>query len=549
LWMGFQGLFFLGVIGVGRAQTGPDKFPSIAVSVDGSPFHDPGNTLEIPANARKVIFQINNEKYGKIKHDPNVMRYAYQWTGVDEQQKVRDAVMGLVVRFYDDADKLIDRAEFLALNESPGWKGAFEQSEVIRRKEQVTVPQGTSKLGLLVTSAGPPEGIGAYAAGDVLIYREGKSPELVYDFDSAMEKSGGGIGSFGWVRDGTNPPMAELVTKTGGRFKAPALAIIDYDPGAHAEWRLGSDHLIPVSPGENLTLEWSEMYSVGMAGQTAPSYICPPVGDYQFQVKTFNAMGIPVAQRSIRIVVYPPYWMRPWFWGLLVLCFVAITVFFSRMVIRKRVEKHIAKIEQANAIERERLRIARNIHDDLGARLTHISLISSGADNGEQTTEQFKHLLGKVSVMTRDLVSSLYETVWTVDPQNDSVPHLFHYLAQISESLCQAAGIRCHVSVPPVISPRFVSSGLRHSVSLVMKEALHNAVKHSGAKEIRARFSEEGSVLSFELSDDGHGFDVNASQSGFGLGSMAGRAREVGGDLKITSSPLGTKIELKVQIA
>ena len=143
------------------------------------------------------------------------------------------------------------------------------------------------------------------------------------------------------------------------------------------------------------------------------------------------------------------------------------------------------QFERTRLVEKERLRIAQDLHDDLGARLTHISLLSSHAARSAASHESIESF-HEISNMTRELVAALSETVWAVNPTNDHLESLIGFLCRTIDSQCRAAKVRYRIDAPAIADPRMVSSDVRHHIVLAVKEALNNALKHSGTAEIFA---------------------------------------------------------------
>jgi len=546
--------FFAGVLVVPFAISAPDMppgFPSISFSINGAPYQTVDKVLDIPAGSGRITVKMGDDSASRTALHATALRFAYQWVGVDQDLNLRNGEMGLAVRYYNDKGGFVGLQEFLAIKESPGWKGTFEHSRMLHRREFVTIPEGVEKMGMLLTSAGPPDSIGVYVADNIRVERNGPDGKVarIFSFDLSTEKQTDPQNPDLWIRDGTKASMAQVVNIDGPSRHSPALCIVDDDPVAHAEWRLRAESYIPVHPGETLLIEWDEMYSIGLAHVTFPAYSCPPPGIYKFRVWASDPMGMPIAEKSITINVFRPFWMKWWFWAI-VACAMAVPVTLGiRAIIRARVRWHLLRIEQERMVEQERLRIARNIHDDLGARLTHISLVSSSAENEELSSDEFRSNLRKISVMTRDLVASLYETVWSVNPQNDHVNALINHLAQMTENMCQSTGIVCRMNVPSSLTMRPLASGVRHAISLTVKEALHNAIKHSRASEITAKFSERPSSLLVEIADNGCGFESDKVQTGYGLENMKHRVREIGGRMELTSTVgSGTKMTLEIPL-
>jgi signal transduction histidine kinase len=259
-------------------------------------------------------------------------------------------------------------------------------------------------------------------------------------------------------------------------------------------------------------------------------------------------MGNPDKSAEFKIVVYTPYWMSVWFWLSCALAFSIPLFFTARHLIRIRFRQQLLKVEQEHMVERERLRIARDLHDDLGARLTHISLISSSW-NKRASSEDIGETFNKISEMTRDLISSLYETVWTVDPSNDQLQPLVEHIIQMTDAMCGAASIRCRIQAPPMPSDYPVGGSVRHNLILAVKEALNNAIKHSGGSEITAEFDWKASELTVVISDNGKGFDVKSIPAQKFLNNIYRRVSAINGSSQITSEiERGTRVSITIPI-
>ena len=146
--------------------------------------------------------------------------------------------------------------------------------------------------------------------------------------------------------------------------------------------------------------------------------------------------------------------------------------------------REMVRLKQQRALEQERLRIAHDIHDDLGARVTQISLLSAMAQDNPAFPEKARADFDKISKMSRELVSALYETVWAVNPENDNLDALGNYLCQMVKQLCERTPLRCRFHVLDLPHEVQVSSQTRHNISMAVKEAVHNIIKHAKASEV-----------------------------------------------------------------
>jgi signal transduction histidine kinase len=253
---------------------------------------------------------------------------------------------------------------------------------------------------------------------------------------------------------------------------------------------------------------------------------------------------------SLAFEVPLEFWRTPWFWVSVVTVLLATSAGCWRYAVWRRMRVQLQRLEQQRAVDRERLRIAQDIHDDLGARVTQISLLSAVAQGKTLLAEEAQAEFGKVSQMTRELVSALYETVWAVDPENDNLDALASYLCQMSNQICSPSGLRCRLEVPELPPNVALSSHVRHNLIMALKEAIHNVIKHAHATEVRIRIAFEASVLRISIQDDGCGFDPAASSQGHGLGNLKRRMQDIGGDFTIESRrAVGTTVRLHLPMS
>ena len=169
----------------------------------------------------------------------------------------------------------------------------------------------------------------------------------------------------------------------------------------------------------------------------------------------------------------------------------------------------MARLKQQRALEQERLRIAHDIHDDLGARMTQISLLSAMSQENPAFPDKARADFDKISKMSRELVAALYETVWAVNPENDNLEALGNYLCQMVKQLCEQTSLRCRFHVQGLPHEVQVSSQTRHNITMAVKEAVHNVIKHAGATEVTIRMVFTDGLLDVFVHDDGAGFETS----------------------------------------
>jgi signal transduction histidine kinase len=273
-----------------------------------------------------------------------------------------------------------------------------------------------------------------------------------------------------------------------------------------------------------------------------------------FELLLNNAADIVVLQR-------PSWWtIRRAITVVVALTGLLCVTFIWAGLLRRKVEQRTVQlkkeieerqlVEQHHAIERERIRVAQDLHDELGAGLTEVSLLGSLANTPAIPPEAKNRYLDQLTQMARSLVTSLDEIVWAVNPHYDSVASLVSYFSLFAESFLNLAGITCRLRVVEDIPEYPLDSKQRHGVFCAFKEALNNVIRHSRATEVQIVFKVAGEKLVLSVIDNGCGFEFVAGAPGKdGLTGLCQRMQQLGGDCQITSRPgRGTKIEIHLPL-
>jgi len=209
-----------------------------------------------------------------------------------------------------------------------------------------------------------------------------------------------------------------------------------------------------------------------------------------------------------------------------------------RFTVRRRLQRRLRQLEQERVLERERTRIAQDLHDEMGAKLCRISFLSEDARRNHNVSSELQHQIVSISDASREVLHSLDEIVWAVNPQNDTVEHVASYLGHYAQEYFQETGIECKVDIPERLPPYTLSSQLRHHLLLAVHEAFTNALKHSHASQISVCMIYDGSALEIVISDNGNGFDPSVLHpaagdsrvaTGNGLRNMSQRLADIGG--------------------
>src|SRR6202012_1383009 len=175
------------------------------------------------------------------------------------------------------------------------------------------------------------------------------------------------------------------------------------------------------------------------------------------------------------------------------------------------------------------------------------SLLSAMAQANPAFPDKARADFDKVSTLSRELVLALYETVWAVNPENDNLEALGNYLCQMVKQLCEPALLRCRFHVVDLPSEVQVSSQTRHNISMAVKEAVHNIIKHAGASEVTMHMAFTDGNLEISVHDAGAGFKTGGNVSGNGLSNMKQRLQNIGGECLVESEPgQGTTVRFRL---
>jgi signal transduction histidine kinase len=253
---------------------------------------------------------------------------------------------------------------------------------------------------------------------------------------------------------------------------------------------------------------------------------------------------------SVTLIIIPPYWKTWWFQVSAVLFIFLMVTWTVRSVEMRKIREKMLLLEREAALERERTRIARDMHDDLGARLTEIRLLSELSQRTVSDPLTTKSKLREISESARDIVDSFQEIVWSVNPRYDTLDSFADFLTQYASGYLGKAGLRCRLDIPSSVPTIKVSTDIRHNMMMAVKEILNNTVKHAAAAEVTLKLSYEGRHLSVVIRDNGKGFSPDEVRKfGDGLMNMRRRLESVGGEIQIDSRPgNGTTVALSVTV-
>lgn len=515
--------------------------PEITLSADGVqvPIKN-GITRVLPSSPNELVFQVSGSPLPRMR---------YMLEGIDGGWQEQAGDVSVRAVFYDKEGNQIGQKTFANYGVSSDWDPSPGDSSFINRRETVTAPEKADRLGLVISSAGAPTSVGIFIIDSVRF--TWISPDSKPS-DRQVVLFGTGAGEnpvSNWTRSGLRPDMAKLDTIDREGVVSEVLALLDDNPEAHGDWLLNVDASPLVRPGERIAIEWNEIFNVGEGIHLTLTYSDLSPGKYVLRVNPLDVYGNPSEiEKTVNFSIPPPFWKRPWFLSLATFGVIVIALLVTRTILRWKLRSQLQRAALTQEVADERLRIARDLHDDLGARITQLSLMCGMAERKAETNTD-RETFGEISAMTRDLVSALCEAVWTVNPRNDTLESLESFLYQLTENLCKPADIRYRLKADHLPGDHVLSSEIRHHAVLAIKEALHNSIKHSGASEVELTIRYDDPLLKVTVADNGHGFDADDSQTGNGLRNMHRRMKNIGGTVSFPNNQAGTRVSFEFPVA
>ncbi len=298
---------------------------------------------------------------------------------------------------------------------------------------------------------------------------------------------------------------------------------------------------------ENWDADWID---AGTSRSVVYNFI--PPGQYHFHISACSRDGIWAdAETGIQLVFERHFWQSTWFIATAALALLSGVGAAVRLVEREKAKSRLNRLEQERALERERTRIAQDLHDEMGAKLCRISFLSEHARRDTINPAEMQEQIKSISDDSREVLHSLDEIVWVVNPLNDTLEHSTSYLAQFAQEYFSMTGVECDLVVPTQMPPHPVSSQVRHHLFLAVREAMANILKHSAATRARISIAEKSGNLEISVRDNGRGFDsktetpngFNSNHSHDGLRNMTKRITDIGGQCVIESTVgVGTTI-------
>jgi len=390
-------------------------------------------------------------------------------------------------------------------------------------------------------------------------------------FPGAALKSSDGHMYFGGI-NGFNVFNPDSINKNPN---PPGILITHFQVHNQPDSLISELHQLPMTGGETINLDYNQNYitfEFSATDYTAPiknhfAYKLEPIdldflyigkrhhasynnldpGEYYFTVKASNNDGVWNEQGiTIKLIISPPFWQTAWFYLFSSIAIVGLTIIYHRKRVRYKLKRAL-EIERIREEEQTKIRIktARDFHDEMGHRLTRISMLTELILRKETSeTSEFKYLLSQISDNANNLYFGARDFIWAIDPRNDSFFEMAIRMKDFGDELFDSIETDFRVEgIEGSLEEINMSMDLRRQIPLIFKEAMTNILKHANAKNVLLHFDVNDNNCFIKLEDDGNGFNLQTASAGLGLGNMKDRAKKIDAILTIKSQPEeGTQI-------
>lgn len=394
-----------------------------------------------------------------------------------------------------------------------------------------------------------PDGLLWFATSEGVLNVDTRNPEVIhYAFPVYVES----------VAFNGLPPESLLDADTGGTASSPFRAPVDL--------RSLDFHFTALNfstPKEiqfRHKLEPDDADWVDDADGRSAHYGKLAYGRYVFRVEARGSGGNwQPARNTFAFIVPAPLYFQTWALCLYGLTGIALVSGTVRMVSHRRLRVRLARLEQQQSLERERMRIARDMHDEMGSKLTKISFLSERAVVDAKSGQPLAEKIDSIAETSRDLLKTMDEIVWVVNPRNDTLENLASYLAHYAAEYFQNTAVECEVRLPREVPNYPLSSEARHNLYLAFEESLNNVLKHSAATKVKVEMNCNAREFELKVIDNGKGFETvapsaakeqpRAGRGGNGLRNMRQRMTAIGGECSVSSrQPEGTTVLMRIPL-
>lgn len=485
------------------------------------------------------------------------LRLRYRLDGVDKAWRDPPNSMRILLNFLDERKEIVGSRDFLMQGETPGWNSGVETSTFLTRNESTLVPPLSQSVTISILSHGEDGGVGIVGVDRLVLQATpvNGGPSRSFPLDSVrgpdMELR---PGSPSWYRGyGSRAEIAEIRIRPRPT-PHPILVLNDTDPLRYGNWSLINRPIL-VAEGDRVSMSWEEAHSIGRSGRHQAEYPRLKPGKYVFRAALCTVDGVPTDRvLAIPFTILLPWHQRWYFWVGVVTLASGLGAWAGHAFKRRRLIQRLKELERSHALERERERIARDLHDNVGAGLTEIAMLSDWVRDDLEVLQDSasKDRVERIRQSAVELARSVDEIVWAINPANDDLKRFANYLMQASSQFLGATDIRVRYHISQDLQALPISGKIRHNLFLVVREILNNTVKYAEATFVRIELEESDRIIRLVVEDDGKGFvvsQVGPEGTHQGLAGMERRMTDIGGVLHLTSYPdKGTRVELQVHV-
>jgi signal transduction histidine kinase/ligand-binding sensor domain-containing protein len=273
-------------------------------------------------------------------------------------------------------------------------------------------------------------------------------------------------------------------------------------------------------------------------------YSLTGAGKYDFEVQAKKIGSDWSKTAGVSFIMIPPFYKTTWFYILITAAAGFFIYYLTRFITQQRFKRQLALAKQNEMIEHERMRIASDMHDDIGADLTQISIWSNILNSTAKN-----EIVDKIVSSSNDVLQKVDSIIWALDSVHDSAEDLISYLRNYALNFLESSGISFSFESGNLIPDIKLTNTQRRNIYLVIKELLHNTVKHSGASNVEMQMAYSDGKLTIKYSDNGKGFNTSVLGDGLGFTTLQQRMQDIDSVFKFSSAPgKGFEAELTIKV-
>ncbi len=274
-----------------------------------------------------------------------------------------------------------------------------------------------------------------------------------------------------------------------------------------------------------------------------------PPGKYTLRLKVSNTSGVWSNEETLHIRIKAPFWQRGWFVAIIILLALATIIYATYSLSQMKTKRKLRLLEKKIAVDDERNRISADMHDEIGSGITHIALLSELIQTQHKDGRELRKDIATIATSARSLVQSMSEIIWALNPQNDTLENLLAYSREQSQKYFESFDVNFNIDFPEVVPDIRLSNEQRRNLYLVTREALNNAMKHSGATVIILSLEIVENACCFSVSDNGKGIAEKPGRlDGNGLRNMRNRMKNIGGTIEWLLPEKGTTVRFCIDL-